>query len=360
MRKSLAPSQLAKAASGGVKRPPAKSYKECSSDSEDESEGNKRKNKRPNTGSNVPPRSPMADRSNNATSHEDMVKSILNRPFKVPIPGYKGSSGGKTLGIRRDVGKRALHDPDEPGALVLFTPQPTPPPPPGGKPPDPSLQEVHVVVDPILSNILRPHQREGVKFLWECVSGVRIPGSYGAIMADEMGLGKTLQVVTLVWTLLRQSPQGGGKGAITNAAIVAPSSLVKNWAAEFIKWLGPSRVNTLVMDGGSKAEIDKNLQAFVMAPIYSGGRKVHTPVLIISYETFRLHAEVLSRGELGIIICDEGHRLKNRENQTYAALGKFMQKKRFSIASYHHVSFWMTQAELVSYSEIKMQKTSDS
>jgi len=40
------------------------------------------------------------------------------------------------------------------------------------------------------------------------VSGIKIPGSFGAIMADEMGLGKTLQVVSLVWTLIRQSPQG--------------------------------------------------------------------------------------------------------------------------------------------------------
>lgn len=49
-----------------------------------------------------------------------------------------------------------------------------------------------MVVDPILSKILRPHQREGVKFLWECVSGFKIPDSFGAIMADEMGLGKHL------------------------------------------------------------------------------------------------------------------------------------------------------------------------
>ena len=29
---------------------------------------------------------------------------------------------------------------------------------------------------------------------------------HGCIMADEMGLGKTLQCITLMWTLLRQSP----------------------------------------------------------------------------------------------------------------------------------------------------------
>ena len=48
---------------------------------------------------------------------------------------------------------------------------------------------VHVVVDPILSKILRPHQREGVKFLYDCVTGHQIPDNFGCIMADEMGLG---------------------------------------------------------------------------------------------------------------------------------------------------------------------------
>lgn len=132
-------------------------------------------------------------------------------------------------------------------------------------------------------------------------------------------LGKTLQVVTLVWTLLKQSPTGSP--AIPNAVIVTPSSLVKNWANEFTKWLG-NRVPTLSIEGGSKEEIDKNLNSFVMAPIYGGGRRVATPVLIISYETFRLHSHELVKGEIGIVICDEGHRLKNRENQTYNALGK--------------------------------------
>ena len=61
---------------------------------------------------------------------------------------------------------------------------------------------VHVVVDPVLAKVLRPHQVEGVKFLWECVTGRRIEGHNGAIMADEMGLGKTLQCITLMWTLL--------------------------------------------------------------------------------------------------------------------------------------------------------------
>ena len=49
-----------------------------------------------------------------------------------------------------------------------------------------SLSLSLVVVDPVLSKVLRPHQREGVKFMWDCVVGDRIPNNFGCIMADEM------------------------------------------------------------------------------------------------------------------------------------------------------------------------------
>lgn len=35
------------------------------------------------------------------------------------------------------------------------------------------------------------------------------------------------------------------------------------------------------------------------------GLRSGIPVLIISYETFRLHCEVLHGGEVGLVICDE-------------------------------------------------------
>ncbi len=35
------------------------------------------------------------------------------------------------------------------------------------------------------------------------------------------------------------------------------------------------------------------------------GHRVPNPVLIISYETFRLHAYAMHKSEVGILICDE-------------------------------------------------------
>ncbi|XP_050593581.1 DNA repair and recombination protein RAD54-like isoform X1 [Bombus affinis] len=251
------------------------------------------------------------------SEHEERMKKIFSKPFKIPIPGYQLS--GRALGIRLSGPRRPLHDPEEANALVVYSP------------PelseheklkiDQSKQLVHVVVDPLLCNILRPHQREGVKFMYECVTGKRIEGAYGCIMADEMGLGKTLQCITLLWTLLKQGPEA--KPLIEKAIIVAPSSLVKNWYNEIFKWL-KNRVQPLAIDGGNKVDIDTKLTGFMK----TYGRRCINPILIISYETFRLHAQVLHQDEVGLVLCDEGHRLKNSENQTYQALINLKAKRR--------------------------------
>ena len=52
----------------------------------------------------------------------------------------------------------------------------------------------NVSVDKMLTKWLRPHQREGVQFMFDCVTRLRGFEGAGCILADDMGLGKTLQV----------------------------------------------------------------------------------------------------------------------------------------------------------------------
>ncbi|KAL7641097.1 UNVERIFIED_CONTAM: hypothetical protein RMT77_008234 [Armadillidium vulgare] len=315
MRRSLAPSQL-------IKR--------------DHSENeNFKKRKRCDVGINQKfclERSPLAPvqeghlknlfSSTFLSSHEALIKQILSKPFKIPIPNYSGSVRSRNLGIKRSGLRQPLHDPDDPFALVLFTP--------------PVLsahdkltlkkeQQVHVVVDPILSKVLRPHQREGVKFMFDCVMGTQIEENYGCIMADEMGLGKTLQCITLMWTLLKQGPDC--VPIISKCVIVCPSSLVKNWDNEINKWL-KGRVNCLSIESGTKEQVNQNLLSFMD----TFGRRPANPVLILSYESFRLHADILQKSSIGLLICDEGHRLKNFESQTYQTLMGIRAKKRVLIS----------------------------
>ena len=176
--------------------------------------------------------------------------------------------------------------------------------------------KIPVVIDPKLAKVLRPHQVEGVKFLYRCVTGFMDEKANGCIMADEMGLGKTLQCITLMWTLLKQSPEGG-KTMIQKCVIACPSSLVRNWANELVKWLGQDAVTPFAVDGkASKSELTTQLRQWCIA----SGRAVVRPVLIISYETLRLNIEELKDTPIGLLLCDEGHRLKNGESQTFEAL----------------------------------------
>ncbi|KAG1803758.1 DNA repair protein, SNF2 family [Suillus plorans] len=185
-------------------------------------------------------------------------------------------------------------------------------------------QKVPVVIDPRLVKVLRPHQVEGVKFLYKCTTGMMVDNQYGCIMADEMGLGKTLQCIALLWTLIKQSPHAG-KPTIEKCIIACPSSLVKNWANELVKWLGKDAISELAVDGkGGRGELHGKVVRWVEAT----GRNVTQPVMIVSYETLRTLTAHLANCSIGLLLCDEGHRLKNSGNQTFQALNSLNVKRR--------------------------------
>ncbi|KAJ7111524.1 DNA repair protein, SNF2 family [Mycena crocata] len=187
-----------------------------------------------------------------------------------------------------------------------------------------AVKKVPVVIDPRLTKVLRPHQVEGVKFLYKCTTGMLVDNQYGCIMADEMGLGKTLQCIALLWTLLKQSPHPG-KPSIEKCIIACPSSLVKNWANELVKWLGQDAITALAVDGkGGKSELIEKVARWVAAR----GRNVTQPVMIVSYETLRTLSAHLANCTIGLLLCDEGHRLKNSDSLTFQSLNALNVKRR--------------------------------
>ncbi|CBF81736.1 DNA-dependent ATPase RAD54 [Aspergillus nidulans FGSC A4] len=181
--------------------------------------------------------------------------------------------------------------------------------------------KVPVVIDPRLAKVLRPHQ---VQFLYRCTTGMIDRNAHGCIMADGMGLGKTLQCISLMWTLLKQSPEAG-KTTIQKCIIACPSSLVGNWANELGKWLGKDTITPFAVDGkASKTELTSQLKQWAI----SSGRSIVRPVLIVSYETLRMYVDTLKDSPIGLLLCDEGHRLKNKESLTWTALNSLNVQRR--------------------------------
>lgn len=177
-------------------------------------------------------------------------------------------------------------------------------------------------VPPVLAKWLRPHQREGVKFMYDCVMGLKDFKGNGCILADDMGLGKTLQSVTLIYSLLKTSIVPNKEPTAKRIIVVCPCSLVKNWDNEFTKWLGPGAVKTLALAESDKKTVEKSMDLFVRTKMFN--------VLICSYETIRTHIGRLNTkaDSCDLLVCDEAHRLKNNENQTARALASLPCRKR--------------------------------
>jgi DNA repair and recombination RAD54-like protein len=162
-----------------------------------------------------------------------LTSSSINKKFRVPLSDQSANhslmdASRRTLGIRRRQGirLRPLYDHTAEDAFVLWDPeidgeqeeeqQQQQQQRHTSSPDDDDQQQLqkvvlsgksladmlglkkeqskkgHVVVDPVLAKILRPHQVEGVRFLYKCTTGKVDPNAFGCIMADEMGLGKTV------------------------------------------------------------------------------------------------------------------------------------------------------------------------
>eukprot|EP00981_Chlorochromonas_danica_P009089 scaffold2486_cov169-Ochromonas_danica.AAC.8 len=189
--------------------------------------------------------------------------------------------------------------------------------------------ENKIEVIPELACKLRPHQREGVQFLFECTMGLRGFDGEGCILADDMGLGKTLMSITLLWTLLNQGFRKG-ESAVRKVVVACPTSLVGNWDNEIRKWVG-DRCPTFAVKSDPKKMIKTYLQ-------HRG-----KGVLIISYETQRLYSKMFENtlkplhNNIGgnccdLLICDEAHKLKNAESGLAKSLTLLPARKRILLS----------------------------
>lgn len=224
-------------------------------------------------------------------------KSQLRAPGR-PLGMKHGLSDSKAISVKKEL---SPNDHDKASSDLIL--------PAGG-----ITNEKQVKVDPRLTQVLRPHQREGVEFMYECVMGFKNPDYFGALLADEMGLGKTLMTISLIWTLLKQSPYPNQSSVVKKVLICCPVSLIDNWRKEFKKWLDINRIGILTVNNKQQTSVkDKE-------DIVNFGKTNVYQVLIMSYEKVLSCAQELSTVKIDFLVCDEGHRLKSGANKTLKVL----------------------------------------
>ena len=103
---------------------------------------------------------------------------------------------------------------------------------------DEETKEVKLEVRKSLVRHIKPHQREGIKFLYSAVveslnkSGER----GGAVLAHCMGLGKSLQVIAFIDALVNSS-----ESDVSRVLILSPVNTIHNWMNEFNLWIPYSK-----------------------------------------------------------------------------------------------------------------------
>uniref|UniRef100_A0A8B9EJP6 Transcriptional regulator ATRX n=1 Tax=Anser cygnoides TaxID=8845 RepID=A0A8B9EJP6_ANSCY len=184
---------------------------------------------------------------------------------------------------------------------------------------------------------LKPHQVDGVQFMWDCccesVKKTKTSPGSGCILAHCMGLGKTLQVVSFLHTVLLCD-----KLDFRTALVVCPLNTALNWLNEFEKW----------QEG---FEDDEKLEVCELATVKRPQERSYMlqrwqdegGVMIIGYEMYRNLAQgrnVKSRKLKEIfnkalvdpgpdfVVCDEGHILKNEASAVSKAMNSIRSRRR--------------------------------
>ncbi|MFO0680825.1 MAG: SNF2-related protein [Sandaracinus sp.] len=225
----------------------------------------------------------------------DEVSEVMERmaeivagsgPGKVPL-----AQAGRVQELLRLVGK---HQSVSPGAKELF-----------GKLEE--VAEIEQIAKPRTLKVkeFRDYQKRGFSwlvFLHELKTG--------GILADDMGLGKTLQTIALLcWVKSKY------KDDHKPTLVVAPTSVVPNWAREIEKF-APS-ITTLLWQGGDRHENKAQIE--------------ESDVVLTSYALLRRDEELLADLDFRYVILDEAQHIKNPMSATARAAKKIKSDRRLAL-----------------------------
>lgn len=246
--------------------------------------------------------------------------------------------------------------PDEQGRVLINV----------GKPEN----EPEIFLAPQIARIIKPHQIGGVRFLFdnvvESIERFNSSTGFGCILAHSMGLGKTLQVVSFCDVFLRET-------SARTVMCIMPINTLQNWMSEFNMWLPTDPTSSPLAVHGEVRP--RNFGIYVLNDLHktiaSRAKVVEEwnregGVLLIGYEMYRqlslkrpgrvrkgkkkppeedvedeknkplleaMH-EALVRPGPDLVICDEGHRIKNSHASISHALKQIRTKRRVVLTGY--------------------------
>uniref|UniRef100_A0A8C2X0F2 RAD54 like 2 n=1 Tax=Cyclopterus lumpus TaxID=8103 RepID=A0A8C2X0F2_CYCLU len=237
-------------------------------------------------------------------------------------------------------------------------------------------EEKDIYLAPQLARAVKPHQIGGIRFLYdnliESLERYKTSSGFGCILAHSMGLGKTLQVISFTDILLRNTEAH-------TMLVIVPVNTLQNWLTEFNLWLPPqealspdtdpavstgrtftvhilndehkttlarakvveewSRDGGVLLMGYEMYRLLSMKKSFVMGKKRKS-KKPAGPIIIDLDEEDRQQElmkgieRAIVRPGPDVVICDEGHRIKNYHASTSQALKNIRSRRRVVLTGY--------------------------
>ena len=163
-----------------------------------------------------------------------------------------------------------------------------------------------------LQATLRPYQVEGYRwltFLYE--------HRMGGILADDMGLGKTVQALALLAHAIEEHRAAVPGEPFAPFLVVAPTSVISNWAAEAERFLPGAKVVTITETTAGKTPLAERVAgAHLVLTSYT--------LLRMDEDAYASYAAGLGSGEVpgtpgwGALLLDEAQFVKNTGTRAWS------------------------------------------
>ncbi|MGJ8664381.1 MAG: DEAD/DEAH box helicase, partial [Marinicella sp.] len=151
------------------------------------------------------------------------------------------------------------------------------------------IKELEIIPAPVqLNATLRPYQQVGYSWLMFLAKH-----QFHGLLADDMGLGKTLQTLAFI-----QAQKNHAKQKMTNL-IVAPTSLLGNWAAEAARFTPDLTVG--IMTGPNRQAMYQKFADY--------------DLVVTSYGIISRDFVDLNKKHINLLVLDEAQAIKNRKTQ---------------------------------------------
>jgi non-specific serine/threonine protein kinase len=172
-------------------------------------------------------------------------------------------------------------------------------------------------IDPgtALRATLRPYQQAGVRWLY-----LLHRLGLGACLADDMGLGKTIQVLALLLVLKEKNTPRTGEQRQIPSVLVAPASLLGNWAVEVERFAPTLRILIAHPSMMSPADLK----------VVSPEALADVDLVITSYGAL-LRYPWLSGTHWRIAVIDEAQAIKNPSAKQTRAVKKLIASTRIAL-----------------------------